>query len=54
MKNFSALRRLGCAQGIGRSPCTKNRPNGQLHRQTRHWETMTLDILMMAAWHFHY
>jgi transposase len=25
-------------------------PNGQLHQQTRHWGTMTRDILMMADW----
>jgi len=25
-------------------------PNGQLHPQTRHWGTMTRDILMMADW----
>ena len=25
-------------------------PNGQLHQQTRHWGTMTRDILMMTDW----
>ena len=25
-------------------------PNGQLHQQTRHWGTMTRDILRMADW----
>ena len=25
-------------------------PTGQLHQQTRHWGTMTRDILAMADW----
>jgi hypothetical protein len=25
-------------------------PSGRLHQQTRHWGTMTRDILMMADW----
>jgi transposase len=25
-------------------------PGGHLHQQTRHWATMTRDILMMADW----
>src|SRR3989440_11406923 len=49
-EHFPLLCWFGRPQGVGRSLCTTNRTNGRGHQQTRHWGTMTRDLLAMADW----
>src|SRR5947208_11391755 len=49
-ERFCLLRWFGHSPEVGGSLCATAGADGPLHQQTRHWGTMTRDLLAMADW----